>query len=184
MKKVMMGVLVLVFALVFATNVNAMTETELKNHVTAGKTVNGKDYNISQSALNQLNQFLTNNKLSSSECDTLAAKYDEAFNILKDSGAKSYKTYIKNNLSKAVSMANEVADAVDAITSTTVKEDGTIIVVDKKNRTYTVVDPVSEVGKGGAPIRNTGNLEVLYAALGISVLGVLLFANKVRKANN
>ena len=184
MKKVMMGVLALVFALALTTNVNAMTETELKNHISAGKTVNGKNYNISQSALNQINQFLTNNKLSSSECDTLAAKYDEAFNIAKDSGAKSYDEFIKNNLSKAVSVANEVADAVKSIKSITVSKDGNISIVDANDKSYSVVDPVNEVGKGGAPIRNTGNLEVLYATLGISVLGVLLFANKVRKANN
>ena len=184
MKKVMMGVLAIVFMFVFVANVNAMTETELKNHVSAVKTVNGKDYSITQSAINQINQFLTNNKLSSSECDTLAAKFDEAFNIVKDSGAKSYKAYIKDNLNRAVSFANETANAVKSIKSITVSNDGSVVIVDANDKSYTAVDPVSEVGKGGAPIRNTGNLEVLYVALGISVLGVLVFANKVRKANN
>lgn len=184
MKKVMMGVLALVVSLFAMSSVSAMTEAELKAHISAGKEVNGKTYNISQSALNQINQFLTNNKLTSDEYQALADQYDEAYNIAKNSGAKSYDDFIANNFNTAVNIANKTADKVSAIKTVTVSKDGNISIVDSSNKSYAVVDPVNEVGKGGAPIRRTGTLEVLYASLGVSVLGVLLFANKVKKANN
>ncbi|MBE6161646.1 MAG: hypothetical protein E7158_05475 [Firmicutes bacterium] len=184
MRKVVMSILAVLVSFTAISSVNAMTESELKNYISAGKTVNGKNYNISQSALNQINQFLANNDLTDEECDKLAAKYDEAYNIAKNSGAKSYDEFISKKLNTAVKLANETASEISAIKSITISKDGNINIVDNNDKSYTVVDPVNEVGKGGAPIRATGTLEVLYVTLGVSVLGVLLFANKVRKANN
>ena len=74
MKRVIMGILAVFVSFTAISSVNAMTEKELKNYISAGKTVNGKNYNISQSALNQINQFLANNDLTDAECDKLAAK--------------------------------------------------------------------------------------------------------------
>ena len=181
MKKFMMFAILLAVS-VFTFSASAKTENELYSHLTQNVKVNGKTYSPTTSAKNQLKQFLKNNELSSSDCDKLSKYYDKAIKMVKDSGAQSYKKYISGHLSQAVSLANEVASNIAAIESITIANDGEITIIDANGKKYVIVDPADKNGSG-ASIKNTGSV-FLYSTLGVAVLGVLLFATKIKKESN
>ena len=181
MKRFMMFAVLLTVSL-FAFSASAKTEKDLEEYLTQDVKIYGKTYAITASAKNQLKQFLKNNELSTTDCDKLSKYYDKALKLVKDSGAKSYKKFISKNLTKAVSLANEVASNISAIESITIANDGEITIVDANGKKYVITDPVDSTNNN-APIKNTGNIFV-YSTLGVSMIGVLLFVTKIRKENN
>lgn len=173
----MKKLLVFIFALFIGTvSVSAMSEKELKTKLTKEYKVNGVTFKATDAQKTALEQYLNQYDISSSDADYISNKLDEAFNILKASGKKSFYDMTTADKKKIVALVSDVA------TSTSVKaaiiKNNLVIYKPGTNEIFyeTPIYPVN-----GDIVQTNRGLTVAVTGI-ISAIGIAIALKKV-KAN-
>ncbi len=172
MKKAFLTVLAAVLVL-GATNVSAMSESELKAKLTKTYTINGVEYKADASVVKQISDYLDTFEVSADDADFIAQKVDEAVKVVEESGVKDVK-----KLSSTAK--NTILDKVAEISANTsvkmnVAEDGTVVVYNPNTG--------AEWSRVTDLIKYTDNSAILMVAGIVSVLGIAVATRKIAKAN-
>jgi len=174
MKKIL-----LIIALVFAfgvTNAYAISESELYSKLTEEHKVNGVTFKANDAQKNLIKQYLDQYEVSSSDADYIVTKLEETFNILKNSGKKSFYDLSSTDKNKIISIAANVS------TNTSLD----CAIVDGEFIVYVPGTNKGEVFYASSvnPIAQTDSSSTLIiAGLGIvSLLGIGLALHKVKNA--
>lgn len=169
MKKVMV---ILAAFLLFGIYAKAMTESELETKLTATYTINEATFKANASQVTLIQRYLAQNELSESDCDYIASKVDEAVAIIDESGVTKLNDLSSNYRKQLSNLASEIS--ANTSVKLTLGSNGTLTVYNTDGTVFTKIT---------TKIKNTGNVEIIIIAGAISILGVLYFAIKARKAN-
>lgn len=163
MKKLFLMVIGVVALL--STNVDAMTEKELQQKLTKEYTINGVSFKLDSSYVSQVERYLNENEVSSSDADYISKKVDEVVKVIEAGNAKDIKSLSKSEKDKLKSIASEVSSNTDV--KVTVAKGGEVTVY---NTDGTVFTKVSE------PIKYTDNNTLIISLTTLAVLatGVVL----------
>ena len=103
-------VLVMVCALLFSMNgVKAMSEEDFIAYVTKVQNINGKQIEFMSKA--EVQRYLKMNDLSEDDLSIIKEKYDEGLELLRETGATSYKDLSEADRTKLENVAKEAGDA-------------------------------------------------------------------------
>lgn len=89
---------------------NAMTKDELKEKLTSTYTVNGTKFGATDSQKAEIDMYLAQNDLSSSDCEFIASKLDEAIALIDRGTATSFSSLSGSEKNELISMANEITN--------------------------------------------------------------------------
>ena len=173
MKKMLFAALFSVMCLVGMTNVSAMTEEELKSKLTATYTVNGVEWSISNGYKNQLEQYLANNDLSSSDCDYIADIADKALAIVEAGSATSVSELTRSEKDKLKELVKDVSN--NTAVKATVTDKGTFILYNLDGSKFGTIDKTS--------VKQTGTQDIVIIAGAVSLLGIAIVLRKSMKVN-
>ena len=167
--------LVLLVALSFGlTSVSAITEAELKEKLSQSYTVNGSTFKATDEEKTLIERYLDQYEVTSADADVIVAKLQAVFDVLENSGKKTFQELSDADKARVVALVADV-DATDSIDCAIV--DGVFIVYvpnTNKGRVF-YESPVK-------PIAQT-NRDLIVAGLGvISVIGMALAFRKVKNA--
>lgn len=172
MKKVIFTVLVAVL-LFSATNVSAMSKDQFLAKVEKTYTINGNEFSLDESQKLQVERYLAENEVSEDDLDTIASKFEDAMEIVKNGKATSLKTLSESQKNKMLELIKEISKETDIKITVS---DGVITVY---NLDGTVFTEISE-----EVIKYTDTFNYLAMVGGIvSVIGIIAIALKIRKAN-
>ena len=165
----MKKVLVFIFALFISiTSVSAMSEAKLKEKLTATYKVNGSTFKASDAQKTALDQYLSQYTISSSDADYIAGKVDEAFDVLKNSGKKSFYDMKKADKDKVIALVSDVATHT-SVKAAIVKNN---LVIYKQGSTdifyETPINPVN-----GDIVQTSRGLTVAIAGI-VSAIGIVI----------
>ena len=171
MKKLLVFLVALTFG--FST-VNAMTEAELKEKLTQSYTVNGSTFKATDQEKTLIERYLNQYEVSSNDADYVVEKLNAVFDILKNSGKKTFQELSSTDKQRIVDIVADVSRSTDF--DCAIVDGKFIVYVPNTNRGEKFyVTPVK-------PIAQT-NRDLLIAGLGvISVLGIALAFKKVKNA--
>ena len=173
----MKKVLVFIFALFISiTSVSAMSEAKLKEKLTATYKVNGSTFKATDAQKTAMEQYLNQYDISSSDADYIAGKVDEAFNILKNSGKKSFYDMTKADKDKIVALVSDVATHT-SVKAAIVKNN--LVVYKQGSSEIFYETPINPVN--GDIVQTSRGLTVVFAGI-ISAIGIAIALKKV-KAN-
>ena len=174
MKKILVFLAVLTFSL---NTVNAMTEAELKEKLTQSRTVNGAKFEATDQEKTLIERYLNQYEVSSNDADYVVNKLNAVFDILKDSGKKTFQELSSADKQRIVAIVADVSANTDFDCAIV---DGRFVlyVPNPDNPNEKEVFYKSPV----KPIAQT-NRDLLIAGLGIiSALGIALAFKKVKNA--
>ena len=173
----MKKVLVFLFALFISiTSVSAMSEAKLKEKLTATYKVNGSTFKATDAQKTAMEQYLNQYNISSSDADYIAGKLDEAFNVLKNSGKKSFYDMTKADKDKIVALVSDVATHT-SVKAAIVKNN--LVVYKQGSSDIFYETPINPVN--GDIVQTSRGLTVVFAGI-ISAIGIAIALKKV-KAN-
>lgn len=176
MKKIILTVFAAVM-LFGATNVNAMTENELKEKLTKSYEIDGEKMQVPASLVVELERYLKEYEISSEDADYIAKKFDEALKIAQDGKAKSFTDLTKDEKQKMIAIVSDISKETSV--KATLTEGGKLTVFEEDGKTvFTVI-----TDKDNA-IQNTNSSNAILAIASIiSVLGIAVVVKNVAKAN-
>ena len=173
----MKKLLVFLFAaFISVTSVSAMSTKQLKAKLTDTYKVNGATFKASDSQKTAMEQYLSQYTVSKAHADYIAGKLDEAFNVLRDSGKKSFYDMSKADKKKIVDLVSDVA------TNTSVKAaivKNNLVVYKPGTNDIFYETPIYPVN--GDIVQTSRGLTIVIAGI-ISVIGIAIALNRV-KAN-
>lgn len=171
----MKKLLVFIFALFIGiVSVSAMSEKELKTKLTKEYKVNGVTFKATDTQKTALEQYLNQYNVSSSDADYIAGKLDEAFNILKASGKKSFYDMTTADKKKIVALVSDVATNT-SVKAAIIKNNLVIYKPGTNNIFYeTPIYPVN-----GDIVQTSRGLTVAVAGI-ISAIGIAIALKKVK----
>ena len=173
MKKLLLVIALVAVSFFGVTNVNAMSESELRAKIKSSYKINGKKVTVPAEYIKLVDDYLATYKVSSKDCDTIANQLDKIIDNAKDKKITSFDTLMEKYSSNIKSAFSKITKKTGV--KITMSTDGKVTVY-KYNS-----DEVFAIVENGV-VTNTGSASLLYIAGIISLLGVVLFAKKVREA--
>ncbi len=174
MKKILLFLAVLFVGI---TSTSAMTESELEAKLTKKYEVNGVTFQAKDSQKNLIKSYLKTYDISSSEADYISKKLDEAFDVLKKSGKKSFYDLSSADKKKIIAL---VAD-VSSNTSVKAAIEKIYLVVYKPNSNEVFhKEPIYPTENGDIQ-QTSRNITLVVAGL-ISMAGIALAIKKIKNA--
>lgn len=162
MKKLFLMVIGVVALL--STNVNAMSESELKTKLTKEYTINGATFKLEDSYVTQLERYLKENEISEKDADYISSKIDEAVKIVEAGKATTIKELTKSEKDKLKALAAEVSEKTEV--KVTIAKGGLVTVYNTDGTVFTKVsDPIQYTNDNTALIVALGALAVLGGAI-------------------
>ncbi len=176
MKKVFYVLALTAFFLV-GTNVSAMTKQDLKSKLTNTYTIGEKEISAPANMVTELERYLNKYDLSSTDCDYIASKFDEALAIVQEVGVTNYTALSDSAKSKLTSIVSDISKNTSV--KVTLTKGGKLTVYESDGKTVFTV--ISDKDNG---IQNTNNNNlVIVIASAISLLGVVVIAKKMAGTN-
>lgn len=175
MKKNLFLVILLAVGLVAVSPVHAMSEADLKAKLTKEYTVNGRTEKVDNAIVTQIERYLDKYEVSSDDCDYISGKIDEAIELIEKGTATEWSQLTASEKEGLISLVNDITSKTSVKAS--LSKGGVLTLYEEDGKT--VFTKISDV------IRNTDasmNI-VLVAGAAISLVGLLLIAKKVVKAN-
>lgn len=176
MKKVFLVLVAAVSLFLGVKTTNAMTEAELKEILTKTYTINGGKFKVKESFAGYIDSYLNAYDVKSADADYIAARVDEAINIIKASGKSKVEdlSAAKKNELKAlvekVSVNTEVKATVQGDTLVVYKPEGGVFAK--------VDDPIKQTGSESNTLTVIATLSFL-----ITVAGACLVVRQVKSSN-
>ena len=169
MKKFLVFLVAVVFGL---ATVSAMTEEELKEKIFEGVTVNGSTFKPNDQQKTAAERYLNLYEVSSADADLIWEKIQASFDVLRDSGKKTFQEMSAADKARVVALVSDI-DANTSVSCAIVDE--VLVVYEPDTGEVFYKDPVT-------PIAQT-NRDLIAAGLGvISVLGMALAFRKIKNA--
>ena len=163
--------------LVGTTNVNAMTEADLRKKLDESVTIAGEKYYLSTGDKKLADDYLAKYEISSDDCDYIAGKIDEAKAILTAEGKEIFSKLsesTKNKLKKLVTDVSANTSVKGTVTS------GSFIVLNSDGSTFAeITNLVKQTGS------ENSNISIIAAsAFIITLVGACLVVRQVKNNNN
>ena len=171
MKKLLVFLFV---AFIGVASVSAMSTKELKAKLTDTYKVNGTTFKASDSQKTAMEQYLSQYPVSKTDADYISGKLDEAFNVLRASGKKSFYDMSKADKNKIVALVSDVA------TNTSVKAaiiKNNLVVYKPGTNDIFYETPINPVN--GDIVQTSRGLTVVIAGV-ISAIGIAIALRKVK----
>ncbi len=173
MKKIIALVLLLAASFFLTGNVNAMTEAELKAKLTATYTINGRTEKVSDAVVTQIERYLSENVVSSVDCDYISTKLDEAIALVENGNAKQWSELSTSEIEGLVAIVDDVANKTSVKAS--LSKGGELTIYNEDGTVFTKITN---------PIKYTDNSIVGLLVVGtISLVGLFIITRKIAKAN-
>jgi hypothetical protein len=174
MKKIIKNILFIVVAVILFgfNNVSAMSESELESKLTKAYVINGTTFQVDSSQKIQIERYLKQNEISSSDADKIAAKVDEAVKVIEASNAKSISALDKNTKNKLISIANDVSNTTSVKISVS---DGAISVYNTDGTLFTKIED--------SVVKQTNNNNIIIVTSLVSLVGIAFIAINILKKN-
>ena len=171
-KSILALVLVMLLGVV---NVNAATESELRDALSKDYTVNGKVVNA-KAYLEDIDAYLAKYDISSEDADFIIEKINYILDLAKADKATSFTELSSDSVSKAIAAVAEIKEKTSV--KATLTNNGVLTVYESDGKTVFV-----KIQDADKP-RQTGsdNLVIVAASL-VTVLGAIYITRKVAKAN-
>ena len=166
MKKGILFAIAVVLLCTF-TNVNAMTESELKAKLTKTYVINGATFKANESQVAQIERYLAQNEISATDADIIASKIDEAVNVIKASGATSIDGLSRTSKDQLISIANDISNTTAVKLSIS---KGVLSVYNTDGSLFTKVE------KNVVKQTNSNNIIVLSSL--VSLIGIAFVSKK------
>ena len=172
--------LVIVVTFLFGlSSVYAMTEDELFSKLTQSYKVNGVTFQVTDSQKTLIERYLKQYDVSSEDADYVVSKMEAVFNVLKESGKKSFYDLSYNDKQRIISLVADVANhtSVDvAIVS------GELVVYVPGSQKSEVFYQAPVVPNENGEITQT-NRTLVFAGLGLfTAIGISLAFRKMKDA--
>ena len=161
MKKILSVILLIVMILTIATNVKAISSSELSSRLYSM----GAKYGMTQADKIKIDRYLADYPITSAQADQVLAKAEEAVHLMESAGVTDVRNLTQEQKEKLRAIANEAASIV-GVTLTYVS--GTVEV-------YKNGKLIEVLGLSGGKLAYTGNTDV-NALLVISSVAVLALA--------
>lgn len=159
------------------TNVDAMTESELKSKLTKEYVIDGEKIKMSASQVAELDRYLKQYEISSEDADYISKKFDEALKIAQDGKAKSFTELTKEEKQKIIAIVSDISSKTSV--KATLTEGGKLTIFEENGTT-----PFTVITDKDSGIQNTDSNKAILAIAGVvSVLGIAVVVKKVAKAN-
>lgn len=169
MKKLFLMVIGVVALL--STNVNAMSESELKTKLTKEYTINGATFKLEDSYVTQLERYLKENEISEKDADYISSKIDEAIKIVEAGKATTIKELTKSEKDKLKALAAEVSEKTEV--KVTIAKGGVVTVYNTDGTVFTKVsDPIQYTNDNTVAI-------IASIALAVVASGIVLVKKNV-----
>lgn len=175
MKKLVIAVMMSAAVLLSATNVNAKTETELKDELTKTYTIGNEQVKLKSGAVTQLERYLDAYVVDGDDCDYISVRFQKLLDILRREG-----TSRPSELSKGAKI--EIKDLVKEISANTsvkatVNKNGLTIYKPGTDEVFT------ELSDELVRYTDSNNNMIIIIAGTVSLLGILAVALKMKKVN-
>lgn len=183
-KKLSLALVLLVGMFAVTLHVSAMTEGELLEKVSATYTINGDKIKVKDGVLTEVERYFSENEVSSSDCDYISDKIDEAIAIAKKGTATNWNEMTSSEKAEIIELVEEISS--NTAVKATLTSDGKLTVYDTDGEVFTKLDDVviSVDEEDGASTVNTSITDSATIIIGgISLIGLLLVTKKVVKAN-
>jgi hypothetical protein len=176
MKKKSLLLILAIFSIFMITpKANAMTESQLKEKLSATYTINGKTVQATSAQIKAMEDYLNTYEVSESDCDYIANKFDEAINVLKENGATSVEELTASQKKELTAIVNSISSNT-SVKASVDKNEGLIIKDPDGNVFYTA----GELNV----IKYTNHSYLMLIATGlITLAGVSLVIRKTKKVN-
>ena len=171
MKNLLRISLVLVVLLLVTTTVNAMTESEFIDHVTAYQEIAGKSVKLVQEAT--VKRILKANNLSDEDLDVVAEKFDDAVKVLKKADTLNYKELTNTERDELINLANAVKERTGI--GYEINSDGTVKIINTNGTTDEIDLKVAE---------QTGSSNYIYLVPIIAIVAVAMVIVSKRALSN
>ncbi len=173
MKKKITLALLLVSGLLITTNVDAMTEDELKNKLTASYTVNGRTEKVDASVVAQIERYLNENEVSADDCDYISGKIDEAINLIEKGSATEWNQLTAKEMEALIAIVDDISSKTSV--KAALNKGGVLTIYNEDGTVFTKLTNL---------IKYTDSSMIGYIAIGtMSLVGLLLITRKIIKAN-
>jgi len=166
---------VLVFTLCGILNVKAMSESKLLEKFNATYDINGSKYSLRDGDKVLAKRYLDLYNVSSSDCDYIAGKIDEAVNAMRNSGVKDFSNFSKLPSSLKKTLKQYVLDVAEHTSVKATVKKGAVVIY---NPDGTVFAEVNSLVKPTSSAMNVVSMTALF----VSVIGGILLVRNV-KAN-
>ena len=169
-------VLVLIALFVGLVSVNAMTESELEEKLTAKYTVNGVVWEATDNQKELVKRYLKEYEVSSTDADYISGKMDAAMNIVKNSGVTNLYKLSRTDKDKIIALVADIS-ANTSVKAAITK--GYLVVYAPGTDNEYAKEQIFP--KNGDVVQTSSTATVAIAGI-ISVLGVAVALRKL-KAN-
>ena len=166
---------VLVFTLCGMVNVSAMSESKLLEKLTVTYDINGYKYTLRDGDKVLAKRYLDLYNVSSSDCDYIAGKIDEAVGAMRDSGVTDFSDFSKLPSSLRTKLKQYVFDIADNTKVKATVKKGKVVIFNPDGSVF------AEVSGLVKPTFRTMNV-IAVVALCVSTIGAVLLVRNV-KAN-
>ena len=157
-------------------NVKAMSESDLRTKMANGYVVDETSVKPSEYQLSEIDRYLNKYEVSEEDCDFIASKMDEIYELAKADKAKSFTELSSASKTKAVSIVAEISSKTSVKASLTKNGILTIYESDGKNVFAQIIDKHM--------VKQTGSNNIIFVALSIvSVFGIAYVAKKAISTN-
>lgn len=173
MKKIGMLAVAGILLFGFSANVNAMTESELEAKLTATYTINGHEFSLKDTEKVLVEEYLAANEISEEDADYIAAKVDEAIQILEDANVSNIDALSNGNKNKLVALVSDISS--NTAVKATVLSGGVLSIQN--------IDGTEFARVTKSAIRQTGNNNIVLITGGISLLGIAIALGMLKKKN-
>lgn len=171
---------IIVVAFLFnLSSVHAISEDELFNKLTQSYQVNGVTFQVTDSQKTLIERYLNQYDVSSSNADYIVSKLDDVFNVLKNSGKKSFYDLSASDKQEIISLVAEVA--ANTSVDVAIVSGELVVYVPNTNKGEVFYE---------APVKPTTNGEItqtnrslVLAGLGLfTSIGIALAFRKIKNA--
>lgn len=173
MKKKITLVLFLAAGLLLTTNVNAMTESELKDKLTDTYKVNGRTEKVDSAIETQIERYLNENEVSSEDCDYISSKIDEAIALIEKGSATEWRELSSKEMESLIAIVDDISSKTSV--KAALSKGGVLTIYNEDGTVFTKLTNL---------IKYTDNSILGYLVIGtMSIVGLLLITRKIMKAN-
>ena len=156
-------------------NVKAMSESDLRTKMANGYVVDETSVKPSEYQLSEIDRYLNKYEVSEEDCDFIASKMDEIYELAKADKAKSFTELSRASKTKAVSIVAEISSKTSVKASLT--SDGILTIYESDGKTiFTKIVDIHITKQTGV-----SNYILAFAGF-VSVFGVAYVAKKAFNA--
>lgn len=170
MKNVVRMTFALLLTLSLVMNVNAMTRDELKTKFKKTYTIAGKQVSLRDHEKVLVDEYLTNNNVSSKDCDYIAAKIDEAVAIMNNAGTSDWNKLSRADKNRLKALVTDISN--NTAVKATILSGGVLSIKNLDGTEFTRItkDVIKQTSTNNDLVIMTGSMSLVGIALSLWAL--------------